>query len=312
MSPGTGQRRIHRTGQSRRLNPNEDSFSEKPQFVRHTTRFTFLEESLMNSTLNLATEAARQAGEILSDYFHNGVTMRKKGVVDLVSDADVHAERHIVNFIRNTFPQHSILGEEESVADTAAEHLWIIDPLDGTTNFAHHIPHFAVSIAYYHNQVPVCGVVWNPIREDLFLASAGEGAVWNGQPIHVGNQASMSEALIGIGFYYDRGAMMEATLAAVGDCFRKQIHGVRRFGTASLDLAQVATGCYGAYFEYQLSPWDFAAGRLVVEEAGGKVTTCFGEDLPLNKTSVLASNGILHDEMLPIVSRHLKDAYPDN
>ncbi|MCA9037600.1 MAG: inositol monophosphatase [Planctomycetaceae bacterium] len=262
----------------------------------------------MTSEITIALDAARQGGQILADYFYNGVTMRNKGVADLVSDADVNAERKIVEVIRSHFPTHSLLGEEETSGDTTAEHLWIIDPLDGTTNFAHHIPHFAVSIAYYRQQKPVCGVIWNPIREDLFLAESGNGATWNGKAIHVGLQQSMSESLIGIGFYYDRGAMMEATLAAVEDCFRQQIHGVRRFGTASLDLAQVAMGCYGAYFEYQLSPWDFAAGRLLVEEAGGKVTTCRGEELPFRKTSVLASNGLLHAPVLAIAAKHLPEA----
>ena len=258
----------------------------------------------MSQQMSIAVEAAKQAGMILADYFRSGVRMRSKAPADLVSDADINAERRIVKIIRDAFPNHSILGEEESKADVSAEHLWIIDPLDGTTNFAHQIPHFAVSIAYYQEQKPVCGVVWNPIREDLYQATAGGGASHNGQSISVGRQATMSEALIGLGFYYDRGAMMEATLAAAGDCFRQQIHGIRRFGTASLDLAHVATGCFGAYFEFQLSPWDFAAGRLIVEEAGGQVTNCSGAPLPLTTTSLLASNGLLHDQMLSILGRH--------
>lgn len=263
-----------------------------------------------DSIRDVALTAAKSAGTVLSQYFHEGFTVRNKGLADLVTDADVAAERRIVEVIQKAFPNHEVLGEEESAGDVSAEHLWVIDPLDGTTNFTHHIPHFAVSIAYLHRGKAECGVVWNPIREDLYIAQKGFGATHNGQAIHVGSQRSMSESLIGIGFYYDRGAMMEATLAAVGDCFRRQIHGVRRFGTASLDLAHVATGLYGAYFEYQLSPWDYAAGQLIVEEAGGKVTTCSGADLPIRKTSVLASNGHLHAEMLSVVSRHLLPAEP--
>jgi myo-inositol-1(or 4)-monophosphatase len=259
----------------------------------------------MLNPFDVALCAAREAGAILSRSFAEGFTISNKGVADFVTDADVASERRIAEIIRNAFPDHSILGEEENAGDITAEHLWIIDPLDGTTNFAHHIPHFAVSIAYLHQGRAECGVVWNPIRDDLYFARRGHGAFHNGKLIKVGEQATMSESLIGIGFYYDRGAMMEATLAAVGDCFRRQIHGVRRFGTASLDLAHVATGLYGAYFEYQLSPWDFAAGQLIVEEAGGTITTCDGSPLPLTKTSVLASNTLLHAEMLSIVSRHL-------
>ena len=256
------------------------------------------------SIASTAEHAAQAAGKILRDYFGTGVTMRHKGAVDLVSDADVNAERAIVAVIREQFPDHSILGEEEQADDAGAEHLWIVDPLDGTTNFAHQIPHFAVSIAYYHNGTAEYGIVLNPIHNDCYVAHRGDGATHNGEPIQVGQQSHISDVLIGVGFYYDRGAMMEATLAAVGDCFRRNIHGIRRMGTASLDLANVATGRFGAYFEYQLSPWDFAAGQLIVEESGGKVTTCEGLALPLKVSTVLATNGVLHPEVLDIVKRH--------
>lgn len=264
----------------------------------------------MSQTLTVALQAAREAGQLLSDYFHNGVLMRSKGAADLVSDADLHAERRIAEIIHAVFPHHSILGEELHTAASDAEDLWVVDPLDGTTNFAHRIPHFAVSIARYHRGTAQCGVVFNPLHNELYVAERGRGATCNGVPVHVGPQTSLSEVLLGVGFYYDRGAMMEATLAAVRDCFRQQIHGIRRFGTASLDLAQVATGAFGGFFEFQLSPWDFAAGQLILEEAGGRMTTCDGSPVPLAKTSVLASNGHLHDQLLPIVRRHLQDAFP--
>jgi len=230
--------------------------------------------------------------------------MRHKGSVDLVSDADVEAERAIADVIRRTYPDHSILGEEELSDDISAEHLWIIDPLDGTTNFAHDIPHFAVSVAYYRNNTPECGVVCNPARNDWYTAQRGRGAFHNGSSIAVSSATAFSDALISVGFYYDRGAMMEATLAAVHECFRRGIRGIRRMGTASLDLAQVAAGHFGAFFEYQLSPWDFAAGRLLVEEAGGCVTTCRGDALPLRKSSVLAGNAHLHEHVCAITTRH--------
>lgn len=259
----------------------------------------------MTTIKDTAVHAAKAGGEILKQYFRTDITMRHKGAVDLVSDADVNSERAIVAAIRSQWPDHSILGEEEQADDINAEHLWIIDPLDGTTNFAHHIPHFAVSIAYYHNGVAECGVVYNPIHDDWYVAQRDQGATYNGQPIRVGSQSKMNEVLIGVGFCYDRGAMMEATLAAMKDCFGQGIRGIRRMGTASLDLAQVACGQFGAYFEYELSAWDFAAGRLIVEEAGGRVTTCNGDPLPLSKTSVLASNGLLHDAVLQIAGSHL-------
>lgn len=251
-----------------------------------------------------AQQAAHAGGEVLMKYFRQGVALRHKGSVDLVSDADIESERAIADIIRRAHPGHSVLGEEEQSDAATAEHLWIVDPLDGTTNFAHDIPHFAVSIAYYHHGVAQHAVVFNPARDDRYTASRGQGAEHNGQPIQVTAAKSMNDVLIGVGFYYDRGAMMESTLAAVRDCFRQQIRGIRRMGTASLDLAHVAAGYYGGFFEYELSPWDFAAGRLLVEEAGGHAVTCRGTELPLEKTSVLACSETLRAALLEITAGH--------
>lgn len=254
--------------------------------------------------LEAARLAAREAGRLLQHYFHNGVEVRSKAPADLVTTADLAAERRIAELLREQFPTHAILAEEEHAGDVHAEYLWVVDPLDGTTNFAHGLPHFAVSIACLHHGQPEVGVVWNPIRDDWYEAARGHGAFHNGQRLHVGPQTELNEVLIGTGFYYDRGAMMEATLAAIGDLFRQNIHGIRRFGTASLDLAQVAAGQFGGFFEYQLSPWDYAAAALLVQEAGGLITTCQGGPLPISKTSLLAANAALHPKILPIVSRH--------
>ena len=230
--------------------------------------------------------------------------MRHKGPVDLVSDADIESERAIADVIHQAYPNHSILGEEEHRSEADTEHLWIVDPLDGTTNFVHHIPHFAVSIGYYHHGVAQEAVVFNPARNDWYTAEREQGACHNGQQMNVSDASCMNEVLIGVGFYYDRGSMMESTLTAVKECFGHQVRGVRRMGTASLDLAQVAAGQYGAYFEYELSAWDFAAGRLLVEEAGGRVTTCLGTDLPLEKTSILACSSGLYETVREITLRH--------
>lgn len=260
---------------------------------------------MMTPELAVAERAARAAGAILTRYFREGVAMRNKDVANLVSDADVDAERAVVEVIRESFPGHEILGEEVHRGDVGAEHLWVVDPLDGTNNFAHKVPHFAVSIAYYREGVAECGVIVNPARDEWHTAVRGQGAYQNGRRVRVGEETRLDEVLVGVGFYYNRGAMMEATLAAIGDLKRRQIHGSRRFGTASLDLCMVGLGMFGAYFEYELSPWDFAAGRLFVEEAGGRVTTCRGEALPIARTSVLASNGHLHEAVLEIVrARH--------
>jgi len=251
------------------------------------------------NTLDVAKQAAVAAGTVLTKYFNSDLAMRTKSAsVDLVSDADVNAERAVAAVIRQHFPDHSILGEEESSDSIDAEHLWIIDPLDGTTNFAHGIPHFAVSIAYYHNGAAQTAVVFNPVRNDWYTAVKGEGAFLNDERIKVCGAKQLNEAVIATGFYYDRGADMEATLASMKRLLQKQIHGIRRFGAASLDLAMVAAGQFSAYFEYQLGLWDFGAGRLLVEEAGGKVTTCTGAELPLEKSSLLAANPHIYDPVL--------------
>lgn len=255
--------------------------------------------------LEVAQEAARTGGEVLSKYFRQSFDVRTKQACDLVTTADVEAEHAIADVIRTAFPDDAILGEESYSSDVSAERLWVVDPLDGTTNFAHGIPHFAVSIGYYEAVEAVCGVVLNPARDDVYHAVRGEGAFGNGERLVVADHQSLGESLVGVGFYYDRGAMMRATLDSIAGLFEQQIHGIRRFGTASLDLAQVASGLFGAFFEYELSPWDFAAGRLLVEEAGGRITTCRDEPLPLAKTSVLASNGILHDSVRSIVELNM-------
>lgn len=261
------------------------------------------------SLLAAATRAARTGGEVLMRHLRDGVQIRDKTSsggksYDLVSDADLESERVIADLLRREYPQHELLGEEDLQGSVDAEHLWIIDPLDGTNNFAHQIPHFAVSIAYYHRGRAMVGAILNPARGEMFTAIRGGGAYRNGKRMRVCDSPSLSKTLIGCGFYYDRGAMMRCTLAAIEEFFGNDIHGIRRFGTAALDLCQVGCGHFGGYFEYLLSPWDFAAGILFVEEAGGKVTDARGNPLPLEKSSIAASNGKLHDIVIEITSRH--------
>ncbi|MFO0908064.1 MAG: inositol monophosphatase family protein [Isosphaeraceae bacterium] len=255
--------------------------------------------------LQIAREAARAGGAIVARYFREGVTMRSKDVSNLVSDADLESEHAVVGCIRAAFPGHEVLGEEAHAGNTAAEHLWIVDPLDGTNNFAHRIPQCSVSVAYYRAGVAQVGVIYNPMRDEWHEAERGQGARFNGEPVRVNDEAKLSDTLVGVGFYYERGAVVTATLDAVGVLKRREkIHGIRRFGSATLDLCMVGLGQLGAYFEYTLAPWDFAAGRLFVEEAGGRVTSCLGDPLPLAQSSILATNGHLHDAMLAIVAEH--------
>jgi myo-inositol-1(or 4)-monophosphatase len=254
--------------------------------------------------LEVAEDAARAAGAILSRYFRDGVAMRSKDVANLVSDADIEAEQAIGQVIKRAFPGHEVLGEETHHGDSSAADLWVVDPLDGTNNFAHRIPHFAISIAYWHAGAPEVGVIYNPISDDWYRVVRSQGAFYGTERARVGEQSRLDEVLVGAGFYYDRGAMMESTLDSIRDLKRRHIHGIRRCGTASLDLCRVGLGMYGAYFEYELSPWDFAAGALFVTEAGGRVTTARGGPLPLARTSLLASNGLLHEPVLEIVRAH--------
>ena len=257
--------------------------------------------------LQVAKTAAKAGGEVLMKYFRQGVSIRCKGgeSADLVSEADVNAEQAVIRAIHATFPDHAILGEESATdTDTSLPALWVIDPLDGTTNFLHDVPHFAVSIGYFEHGQPVCAVIWNPAREDMYTAVQGQGATHNERPIHVSETDRLDQSLIGTGFSVVRDAKLGATLGAIDELFGSNIHCIRRFGSAALDLCHVASGLYGAYFEYQLSAWDFAAGMLIVQEAGGKVTTARGTTLPLQKSSILASNGALHPAMVQIVGRH--------
>ena len=261
--------------------------------------------------LEVAYAAATTAGEILRKHFANlgniSLSSDQKESWDLLTVADVETEKAIIESIMKQFPDHEFLAEESSDEKFTAdvrENLWVIDPLDGTNNFAHGIPHFAVSIAYYENAKPILGVIHNPISDDWYIAGQGRGAWHNGQRVRVNQHESLKETMIGVGFYYDRGEMMRSTLAAINALFEQQIHGIRRMGTAALDLAQVGLGRFGGYFEYKLKPWDFAAGILFVEEAGGMVTDCSGAPLKLQPSTILATNRHLHQTILEIVERH--------
>jgi len=263
--------------------------------------------------LEVAKDAALLAGNALMRYFvDDGLVIRDKSAsggvsYDLVSDADLASERIVGERIRASFPEHHLLGEEALGKDVDvenAEHLWIIDPLDGTNNFAHRLPHFAVSIAYYHKGLAIVGVIYNPATGQWFTTTRGGGAFAGDKRVSVSPDTSLSKVIVGCGFYYDRGEMMRKTLATIEEFFSYDIHGIRRFGTASLDLCMVGCGQFGGFFEFKLSAWDFAAGRLFIEEAGGKVTDARGGPLPLQPSSVLATNGHLHELMLAVTTKH--------
>lgn len=275
-----------------------------------STAFSKLKETWSHSGLahpqwETAIEAVQAGANALMDFFRKEVSVQTKGIANYVSEADFAAESAIVNRIRESFASHAIISEESHRDLATAADLWIIDPLDGTSNFLHNIPHFAVSLAYYQNGTPQVGIVCNPVYDDWYVAVKDGGAWHNQQRMKVASCAKLDQAMIATGFYYDRGKMMEMTLDTIGDFFRKNVHGVRRFGAAALDLCNLADGQYGVFFEYKLHPWDYAAGQLILSEAGGVASDCDNQALPLDtSSSICASNGLLHAEALEVIAKH--------
>lgn len=256
--------------------------------------------------LEPALEATVRAAGELMERFGKSMDVESKGTANFVSEADKAAEYAILKTLRRSYPDHGYLAEESqtSIVSTS-EHLWIIDPLDGTSNYLHGIPHFAISIAYYRNREPELAIVHNPVTQDWYVAARGQGAWTTQGRQQVCDATRLNEVLVACGFYYDRGAMMRATLDTIATFFECDIHGMRRFGAAALDLCNLGSGHYGVFFEYQLHPWDFAAGQLFVQEAGGVCTDCDGKALPLDgPSSICATNKSLHQFALAKISPH--------
>ena len=255
--------------------------------------------------LETAIKATHLSANVLRERFQTNVAVETKGLANFVTQADLDSEQIIVQTLRDRFPTHSFIAEESHSDRADAKDLWIIDPLDGTSNFMHGIPHFAISISYYRDGQPELGIVCNPIRNDWYVAVREQGAWHNGVRMHVDTANSIDATMIICGFYYDRDRMMQATLDTIGDFFRNNIHGMRRFGAAALDLCNVACGQYGLFFEYMLHPWDYGAGQLILSEAGGRATDCNGLELPLHQTSsICATNTLIHSRALEIIAPH--------
>lgn len=239
---------------------------------------------------------AREAGSLLMDYFRKHVTIEYKGDVDLVTVADRESEVLILERIRQRFPTHDVMGEEGARIETGSEYKWYVDPLDGTTNFAHSFPVFCVSLAVEHRGQRVAGVIYDPTRDEMFTAELGSGAQLNGQAMRVSTIGNLGECLVGTGFPSHKRHKNPNIY------FYHQItlrtHGVRRAGSAALDLCNVASGRFDGYWEFNLNPWDTAAGVLMVEESGGKVTDFSGGPFQIASRETLASNGLVHDALL--------------
>jgi myo-inositol-1(or 4)-monophosphatase len=246
--------------------------------------------------LNAAVEIAQEAGKILVEEFSRPMDIRYKGdEVDLVTQADKRSEQAIVARLNKYFPDHAIAAEEGTGRDTSSEFRWHVDPLDGTTNFAHGYPCFCVSIALAQRDTLLAAVVFNPFYDELFTAARGEGASFNGKKIRVSKVATLSTGLLCTGFPV-RNRKASANLQYYGE-FTQRSHGVRRDGSAALDLASVAAGRFDGFWEFNLQKWDTAAGVLLVEEAGGRVSDFAGNPYQLGGPVILATNGLIHEEM---------------
>jgi myo-inositol-1(or 4)-monophosphatase len=254
----------------------------------------------MESFEQVAILAAKKAGLLLKRRLGQKRRVNYKGAVNLVTEMDLFSEKLIVSEIRQRYPNHSFLAEEKTSTQEKSPYRWIIDPLDGTTNYAHGYPIFCVSVALEKEREVILGAVYYPMRDELFLAKKGKGARLNGWKIHVSSTAKLSQSLLATGFPYD---LRESPVNNF-DHFRNfalRVHAVRRAGSAALDLCYVAAGRFDGFWEMKLAPWDMAAGSLIVREAGGEATDFLGRRLGLDGKHVLASNGKIHREMIRVL-----------
>ena len=252
--------------------------------------------------LEAAIEAAKVAGQVLRDRFGQRLDVQYKGEVDLVTEVDEKAEQTIKKALREAFPAYGILAEEGGSLPGEGDTRWVVDPLDGTTNYAHGLPFFCVSIALERAGEVILGVVHDPMVQETYVAERGGGATLNGQPIGVSNTDEPIRALLATGFPYDRDEM-SAVLDLFGR-FAMRTQGMRRLGSAALDLCYVAAGRLDGYYERGVKAWDIAAGVVILEEAGGKITDYRGHELDLEGEEVVASNGLLHPALVGVTSEY--------
>jgi len=256
----------------------------------------------LNAFLDVAWQAADTVGAIIRANWLKPKTVDHKGAVDLVTDTDRRCERTIVEIITKEFPDHSILAEEETrLEHDDSSYRWIIDPLDGTTNFAHGYPHFCVSIGLEWNGEVILGLVYDPLRRECFQAIKGQGATLNGEPIHCSAVTEIDNALLATGFPYDRRDHADYYLSFFR-AFLTRCQGIRRNGSAALDLCYVACGRIDGYWELKLKPWDVAAASLIVTEAGGKLSDFRGQPFDIRGRETLAANMLIHQQMMRITA----------
>ena len=259
----------------------------------------------MGNYLDIAIEVARESGALLAEMYKTPLEISYKRPSDIVTEADRCSEALIIERLHKTFPNHAVLSEEGGGQKIQSDYCWHVDPLDGTTNFAHKFPVFCVTLGLLHKGDAIAGVVFDPTRNELFAAEKGGGAFLNGKRLSVSKNAKLSESLLGTGFppFDDRHDLnlrlfLEFTLRS---------HGIRRAGSAALDLCSVASGRFDAFWELKLNSWDMAAGCLMITEAEGRVTNLIGEPHKIGPVEIFASNGFIHDEMLDVFRRELSE-----
>jgi myo-inositol-1(or 4)-monophosphatase len=248
----------------------------------------------MNEYLEYCIPIVQQTGHMLLEKMaRNTLVCSKTSTIDLLTEADQHAQAMIINHLRQRFPNHGFLAEESDQPHLAHEYTWVIDPIDGTTNYWHHMPYFCISVALCHHQRPVVGIVSMPTTNELFYAARGQSAFLNGHPLHVSTTSAIHQSLLATGFPYDRTPGSDNNLVEFGRVM-PFVQGIRRCGAAALDLAFVAAGRLDGYWEFHVRPWDIMAGILLVEEAGGTVTTVRPTGDMAGAGGILATNGHIH------------------
>lgn len=256
----------------------------------------------MHPLLHIAIKAARNASKIILRALDrlDKIAIEKKNNNELVTEIDRLAEEEIITIIHQMYPTHAIYGEETGASGNDHEYTWIIDPLDGTANYVHGIPHFSISIAAQHRDIIECGLVYDPLRQELFTAEQGGGAYLNNRRIRVGGHGQLHEALLGVGFAHNNSDSLQTYISSL-KTIELQTAGVRRTGSSALDLAYVAAGRLDGVWEFNLRPWDIAAGSLLVKEAGGWISDFAGENKYLTNGNVIAANPKLFKQLLKTI-----------
>lgn len=254
----------------------------------------------MPTELEIAVDAARQAGKLLLEGFHQHHSLLYKGDINFATEVDHRSEVLIAHILKDSFPEDGFVGEENTLRNQTAHRKWIVDPLDGTTNYARGYPYFAVSIGLEEDGIPLLGVVYNPILDEMFSAQRGQGAALNGSPIHVSDTATLGQALLASGFPYEVWNTEKDNMAEFMKMVKRTMS-VRNDGSAALDICYTACGRLDGYWEQHVQPWDIAAGVVILTEAGGQASLYDGSPFDLYGHSMLASNGSLHQTILQVL-----------